>query len=204
MKENIFCWIAKCQQILTSFSMSDCSVPKKNMHLGSCGACKMAWICDCAGGREEAIWWTRSVSRLHWFHGSFSEIILPLCLGYVLQFLSIWLRCVLRWVIPQTLESSWPIPICKCCSVPTICFIPRTTDAWRFYFRRVSAACAGKCDFINKNHLIMLHLRACGWSFGKRSFTLASTSKVPQVTCVHVSVISVHTHVCAIWLWVNA
>ena len=122
------------------------------MHLGSCGACKMAWICDCAGGREETTWWTCSVlalffSYVYMFHWSFSENILCLCSGYVLQFLSIWLRCALRWVIRPTPESSWPIPICKCCSVQTICSIPHTTDAWRLYFWCVSSACRGEVWF---------------------------------------------------------
>ena len=35
-------------------------------------------------------------SYVYMFHWSFSENILCLCSGYVLQFLSIWLRCALR------------------------------------------------------------------------------------------------------------
>ena len=71
-----------------------------------------------------------------------------------------------------------------------ICSIPHTTDAWRLYFWCVSSACRGEVWFhCLKKNLIILYLRACDWSFGKRKSTLAHTSKVPQVTCVHISVL---------------
>ena len=165
------------------------------MHLGSCGACKMAWICDCAGGREETTWWTCSVSRL----------VFLICLHYV--------SLVFFWKHPL------PLPRLRAAVFVNLVAMRaamsdssntgvKLTDSNLQMLQRANylfhsahnwclAALLLMCQFslqrsvisLLKKNLIILYLRACDWSFGKRKSTLAHTSKVPQVTCVHISVL---------------
>ena len=165
------------------------------MHLGSCGACKMAWICDCAGGREETTWWTCSVSRLVFLiclHVSlvfFWKHPLPLLRLRAAVFVNL---VAMRAAMSDSSNTGVKLTDSNLQMLQRANYLFHSAHNWCL------AALLLMCQFslqrwsvisLLKTNLIILYLRACDWSFGKRKSTLAHTSKVPQVTCVHISVL---------------